>query len=274
MKCAVCVIVKNEARDFAEWLAFQSAVGFDAVIAYDHLSTDATPSILDAAGRVMDVRRVSWSRNDNKSQFGAYQDCLATFGSEFDWIAFFDSDEFLLPNVHPGIRELLDSRADAAMLAVNWAVFGSAGQVGYPGGLLIESFTKRAANTFGPNGHVKSIVRPDRVREVINPHLFAVDGMTVLPDGTPVEAWSTPGVTRSAADHSVCQLNHYFVRSRAHWDAKVLRGRFHGTPRGDADFISYDRNEVTDTGALRFAPQVHATIMEMGLPAIVTPATG
>ncbi|MDQ2762188.1 MAG: glycosyltransferase family 2 protein [Pseudomonadota bacterium] len=60
MKTAVCVIVKDETRDLAEWLAYQVAVGFDAIIAYENRSSDATPDILDKSTRAIDLRWIPW----------------------------------------------------------------------------------------------------------------------------------------------------------------------------------------------------------------------
>jgi hypothetical protein len=260
-------MVKDEERDLPECLAYQAAVGFDTIIAYENLSIDATPKILARAARWMDVRAVPWNRQGKGTQTGAYQHCLDNFGREFDWIAFIDSDEFLVPHTHPSVREFLNSHDANAMVVVNWAMFGSCGHVDFPSGLIIESFTRRAHSAFGPNGHVKSIARPEQVCGVVNAHLLDVrGGPVVLPDGRPVVEWYVPGVTIASADHAVCQLNHYFVRSRAHWAAKMRRGYLSsGTTRSEKDFIYNDRNDVRDATAVRFAPQVRATMQKMAL---------
>jgi hypothetical protein len=61
-------------------------------------------------------------------------------------------------------------------------------------------------------------------------------------------------------EHGVAQLNHYFVRSREDWNRKRARGHrgpagFETVRAGD-QFAAYDRNELYDGGALRFAPAV------------------
>jgi hypothetical protein len=57
---AACAIVRDEERDLAEWIAFQFAVGFDAVLAYDNHSIDRTPDIARAFGWRFDVRLIDW----------------------------------------------------------------------------------------------------------------------------------------------------------------------------------------------------------------------
>ena len=96
---------------------------------------------------------------------------------------------------------------------------------------MIESFTQRGPSVFGANRRVKCIVRPNAVRGVVNEYVMDVgDASTVLADGTPV-AWQTPGVTSAPANHAVCQLNHYFVRSRAHWAEKICTGYYRNPVR-------------------------------------------
>ncbi len=183
-RCAVCTVVRDEARDLPEWLTYQAAVGFDAVIAYENLSVDSTPLVLARAGRVMDVRVTPWPRTDGHGRRDAYQDCRDRFGREFDWIAFLDADEFLVPHAHPDIKALLATHESSAQIVVNRAVFGSGGRDDDPDGLIIESFTQRAPGVFAANRQVKGIVRPNAVRGVLNEHVMDVgDGSTVLADG-------------------------------------------------------------------------------------------
>ena len=122
MKAAVCLIARDEERDIGEWLAFQFAVGFDAVIVYDNASTDRTPDIVRAFGRhftTCGFKELA-QRTDPLTQHAAYNDCLSRFGSEFDWIAFLDADELLVPR-QGGVQELLEvQKSDATAVALNW----------------------------------------------------------------------------------------------------------------------------------------------------------
>ncbi len=264
MKVAACLIVKDEVRDIAEWLALYRLIGFDTLLVYDNGSTDGTRDVVDAAARQFDVRRTEWGRNDFRSQMDAYEDACRRWGSEFKWIGFFDVDEFLVLHQGLSLNEFLDRSPAIAAVVANWALFGSSGQEEFPSGLIIESFTHRANTAFFPTHHVKSFVRPRSVLTSYNPHFFVVDGMTVDATGSPV-AWHfdvnkgqpLPGVTRNAPDYSACQVNHYFVRSRAHWTKKVRRGYPADVAvRTDAEFDVYDRNEVSDRHALRYVDGV------------------
>jgi hypothetical protein len=136
-------------------------------------------------------------------------------------------------------------------------MYGSSGFEEPPEGLIIENYLKRAPDDFRPNRHVKSIVRPAAVRDVLNPHYFRVDGPYVDAIGAPV-AWSRPGLTDEAPKFDTCRINHYFTRSRADW-AKIVEASDFDI-RTWADFAIYDRNEITDDSILRFS---HSTRLEL-----------
>ena len=71
-------------------------------------------------------------RPDGRPQLPAYAAILARHGSDADWIAFIDADEFLVPAA--GLASLpallAGTCADPLVgaVAVNWALYGSAGR--------------------------------------------------------------------------------------------------------------------------------------------------
>ena len=76
MTAAVCLFVRDEERDLAEWLAFQFATGFVACLVYDNGSLDRTPEIVRAFGRHFDVRLTDWPGTEPLMQLASYTDCL------------------------------------------------------------------------------------------------------------------------------------------------------------------------------------------------------
>jgi|ERR1700691_446076 len=255
MRVAVCLCVKNEERDLVEWLTYQDAIGFNTVITYDNESTDGTSAILHAVSAVQDVRIVPWERKDGSPQMDAYRDCLAQFGSEFDWIAFIDSDEFIVPGESSGLIDMLTELSHHDAVVMPWAMFGSSGYRTRPNGLTIESFTRRASDDFGPARHVKSIVRPASVKDVINPHVFDGAWSTVTPDGATAR-WEFPGLLAGRPNYYLTHVNHYFTKSAQQWNEKVRRGYAWCEARPVREFEEYDRNEVEDLSATRYVDAV------------------
>ena len=259
MKIAACLIVKNEAPDIPEWLAYHAAAGFDAFLVFDNASSDGTFAALAAAASLLDVRIVSWGSTSHRAQIAAYEHVMRNNAHEFDWIAVFDSDEFIVTHGPHTLRSLCEGAADAAAIAINWAMFGSSGHVAMPNSLVIEAFTRRSEAGFPANHHVKSIVRPGTVSACINPHAFEVEGRVVLPSGQDL-VWQPSeenpgqinvGLTAEPPDFAVAQVNHYFTRSQAHWARKLVRGYPNLLSRLKLDhFDHYDRNEIEDRSAL------------------------
>jgi glycosyltransferase involved in cell wall biosynthesis len=124
MRTAVCLYVRDEARDIAEWIAFHFVVGFDAVILFDNLSRDGTGAIARRIGKVRDVRVIPWPWPFRYSQAAAYTLCLMTFRRSFDWIGFVDSDEFILPLGGRRIGEVLKPLESFSAVALNYAFSG------------------------------------------------------------------------------------------------------------------------------------------------------
>jgi hypothetical protein len=252
---------------------------------YDNASSDGTTEALRAASRVLDVRTVYWPSRTPRTQTAAYEHAIAANKQEFDWIAFIDSDEFIVTHGRRTIRSLCEGAHTAAGIGIHWAMFGSNGHIGTPDALLIQAFTRRSADTFPANRHVKCIVRPMAVDGCVNPHAFNLRGQTVTAAGAPL-VWQTvdgnvqTGIAAEGPDYSIAQINHYFTRSHTHWARKVTRG--YPTPTSMAKlqhFHHYDRNEVEDRSAEWNVPAVQScrrTILEhcrsISMPPLPPPA--
>ena len=270
-KIGCVVIVKNEERHIAEWLVWQFLVGFDCVFLFDNASTDQTRAIAAGFAPRYDVRVLDWPGSGPGFQGRAYEHAAGLLKDEFEWLAFFDADEFLVLDEGLDLKGLLAQRQEAA-IGIPWALFGSSGHKEYPRELVIEAFTRRAPASFPPNAHIKSILRPRTVKRAFNPHAFEVEGEYVDIMGRPL-TFSVPGVLTGPPQYDGAKLHHYFTRSWAHWQARLARGNL-GTPRTEQDFHKYDRNEVYDDAAARYAPEIrrmlHNTlplVRTQGLPA-------
>ena len=281
MKSAVCLVVRNEVRDIAEWIAFHALVGFDTQIIFDNRSDDGTSAIIKSAAGLHDIRYHYWADGSTRSQVAAYEAACEAYKLEFDWIAFIDSDEFLLPAEDEPVNSLLARYEGWSGIAVHWAVYGANGHDDFPDGLVLDSFVTRAGPEFFPTRHVKSIIRPGFAARCLNPHCFDLRGDRLGSycdtAGRTIQWWPAPelggilpGVSLEAADYRVCRVNHYFTRSRAHWAAKLKRGYPSDVAiRRMAEFIEYDRNEVDDPIARRYLPALRLGVsrIEALLPA-------
>jgi hypothetical protein len=249
MRTAVCVIVKNEAESILEWGIYHHLLGFDALIVFDDSSTDDTVRHVSCLRKICEVIQQPFVRKDN-SQMIQYQRVCRDFSGQFDWIAFVDADEFIYSSQGQGIKELLQQNASSSSVVLPWLLYGSSGHVEKPDSLVMASYLHHAKHTFNPNRHVKSIVRPAMVTSCHNPHAFVVKGDTVLPDGQPVQWSETLGITAGAYGYANWRVNHYFTKSKAHWQARMARGQLSHIQRTEKHFEQYDRNDIRDEAVL------------------------
>jgi glycosyltransferase involved in cell wall biosynthesis len=139
------MIVRNEARDIAEWIAFHAEAGFDTQLIFDNLSTDGTDRIVRNAARHYDIRFHAWENQSARTQLLAYEAACTAYKLEFDWIAFIDSDEYLVTHTGEKINAMLARYDGWSAVAINWAIYGANGHEDFPEGLVTDNFHHPAA---------------------------------------------------------------------------------------------------------------------------------
>ena len=98
MKVAVAIVVKDEAADILPWLCWYFRLNVDTIIVHDDSSTDGTFELVRDVAATRDIRlhRVPPSIEFyTHRQQRCYVRTLVDYADEFDWIGFFDADEYL-----------------------------------------------------------------------------------------------------------------------------------------------------------------------------------
>lgn len=168
MKVLLCCCVKCENRYIREWVLHYRQLGFDNIVIYDNNDIGGE-RLEDVIGdQISDgfVILKNW-KGRQKIQLKCYQDCYDTYRSLYDWIAYFDCDEFLeLPRdkeIHTYLS--LPIFEKFGMIHVNWMQYDDNDLVRYDPRPVQERFTrpmpydKAFVYPFPNNNHVKSIVR-------------------------------------------------------------------------------------------------------------------
>lgn len=286
MKLGIGAVAKNEGPYLLEWLAWYLIAGFDKIVVAERGSTDATRTILEKLSQhvpQIEVRdQVFTEAGAHPSQKDTYRDMLkADFGG-FDWVAFFDLDEFLLcPRLDvKGYLDELPEDAGAVLTFWNW--FGSNGETTYRPRPVIERFDKRAGRGFCRTAVGKCIVKPAGLRKM---HLHTADTRNgfFMYDGSlekiesetyqveDLKAWAKKF---RPAEEAYCRgflsLNHYALKSAEEFAWKKDRGYIYNPGHDEANpaisdsyFKHGDKNVVTDERAKKFLPAVRDTIIEL-----------
>lgn len=249
----VCTAVRDEAPDLEEWVAYHSMIGVERFRIYENGSVDGTAELLELLAHRYPIDIVPWPHQP--ANLTAFQDGLVAEMARSTWLACLDADEFLVPAEGNDLRTLLRRvPAEAAALVLNWRVFGSSGRKHRSGEPTLAAYRRRAADDFGPNRHIKSILRPRSAILAMTTHEFLTVGPQVnarLEPVSPLAGQLVPPCFDGA------WINHYLLRSRDDFLRKRARGRPEQGGRRDFDkgfFEAHDRNEVRDRSVERFLP--------------------
>ena len=184
MKIALCCIVKNENDYIKEFVEYYKNLGFENIIIYDnndvngeHLEDVINDYIQSGYVIIHNIR------GKQIQQLPAYNDCIKKYCNVYNWIAFFDVDEFLCLTEKNNINEYLDTFPEECdRVAIHWMVMDDNDLLENDGRPCMERFTraidKYAFFEYEPsskkyeNSHVKSILRMNENdnKRFVNPH--------------------------------------------------------------------------------------------------------
>jgi glycosyltransferase involved in cell wall biosynthesis len=269
---AMAAIVKNESRYLREWIEFHRLMGVEHFYVYDNGSTDDTYALVRPYVEDGLVTLTEWP--GEVQQLLAYVHAIGRAREDgVEWLAVIDADEYLwtprgatLGEDGEPLYNVSDVLAnpqfdgDVPAIAVNWSVFGTGGHDRRPDGLVIENYVSCVRRSDPVNLHVKSIVKPNYVLEMMPPdphHFWYVgDRRARNEDGVAV---SGPLSNVWAADYF--RVNHYWSKSRedAELKARVARAD-NGMLRDLEEMTSEKYNELVDTGITVHVPALCAAL--------------
>ncbi len=278
MRAAVVAICKDEAFYIKEWLAYHAVLGLQDFIVYDNESVDETSVILKSA-QAISLTLHDWpTQPDVSPQLSAYNDALLRHGDAFDFMCFFDIDEFLLPANGISVHQILAGAPQSVgAIGINQCVFGSSGQLHREPGLVIERFQNCAETDYEEHVWVKSCCRPQCVDRINSPHVVELkSGVYAHADGSAIQfhelAFGDHKAPVAPINSSVLQLNHYMLKSREEFESKRNRGGGSGRTeqqrKARCDGGYFDNrdpwvNSTKDARAASFAPLVKKKIDEI-----------
>lgn len=221
MKVAICLVVKNEQVEIPYWIAWYKALGVDSFIIYNDFSDDNTENVILSLRAAHDIRYARNASNfdfHNVRQVRCYNDAVQRYGSEFDWIAFFDADEYL-DLYGQNIHDYLSGFQDADLVSINWCCAGTNGFVSRPEGAPFLKYRKHARQELRWNRHTKFFLRPlSLTEEITQVHHAYVKGNVVGAAGETM-SWTTRfgGFATDAPTWQGARLIHYQSRSLEHY---------------------------------------------------------
>lgn len=251
-KIALVAIGRRENLYAVEFVEHYKKLGFDNIFILDnnhdgeeHFEEVLQPYVDEGFVKIIDYR------NQTNCQMRAYTEVYAQLKDMYDWIAFYDFDEFLLVN-GMNVKDWLSRFPDDCQeVLVNWMCMTDSNLVHYDDRPLMDRFRtpmpfdRPVQYSFPDNFHVKAIIKGGLiVRFGGNPH---------VPD-TPLVAYNASGLRCEnrpwqPIDYTIAHLRHFTTKTIEEWMTRKMQV---GTPdRDPKNFLPFykDRffkiNEVT-----------------------------
>ena len=147
----------------------------------------------------------------------------------YDWISFFDFDEFLVINsTYKIVQNFFGSQIfdNCDAIKINWVVFSDNEHIYYSNISIQERFTTGLYN-FSHNQHIKSTVRGNLSTnfwtEVENPHTSSDDNFIACNSIGQKIKNSSPFNTPFQFENAF--LKHFYTKSAEEFKKKITRGR-------------------------------------------------
>ena len=236
---AVCAIGRMENRYAVEWVEHYLCIGVKKIFIYDNNHPEDGEYFAGVLQPYVDrgqVEIIPW----DGLQKPAYEDCYNRHNGEYQWIGFFDFDEFLeVPSV--GVENLLAPLRNADVVVINWRTMTDNGLTQYDDRPVQERFTEARETEFATNHHVKCFVNTGiRGISFNDPHCPNAPKLHVVN----INGEQVPQKPlQEKIIHTLAYINHYDTKSAWEWvNIKQRRGTCSGeetTKLKHANHVNY-----------------------------------
>ena len=228
----MCIIGKKENLYAKEFVNYYKNLGYNHIFIYDNNDVNdekfedvLRQEILDNFVTIIDYR--GYRGKINRPQFDAYRDCYSKYSSEYDWLSFYDFDEFLYLRENKNIQEFLDQDKfkKCIDIKINWIVYSDNDLIYYEDKPIQERFTTPLINDT-ENKHIKSTVRGHLKNnywsKMWNPHSSTGNYASCTATGSKTDS-NSPFHTPPNFEGAF--IKHYATKTIEEFLGKIKRGR-------------------------------------------------
>jgi hypothetical protein len=229
----LCVIGKKENIYAKEYINHYKKLGYDHIFIYDNndVNDERFSDVLNSEiqnGFVSIINYFGYKGKSNSIQIEAYYDCYKRNNRNFNWLSFYDFDEYLeLKPSNLTIREFLNSNRyrKCQNIKINWLVFASKIEPLYYENKPLQIRFNKSFENFISNKHIKSTVRGGINRNYwskwTNPHSSLIKFKSCSSSGKFVNS-ETPFIY--PPDYKYAFIKHYYRKSFEEFCLKIKRG--------------------------------------------------
>lgn len=161
----MCTIGKEENRYIMEFITYYQKLGVDKIFLYDN-NDKKSEHFEDVIKNYIDegfVKIINW-RGIERPHFKAINDCYLKFNKEYDWLMFYDIDEYIHLSSYKNIKHFLKARKfnNCKKIYLNWVLHTDNDLIQYENLSLFKRFPNVEKDAIINNNFsqkVKSIIR-------------------------------------------------------------------------------------------------------------------
>jgi len=233
LKICLCVIGKKENLYIKEFTNYYKKLGYNHIFLYDN--NDINDERFEDAikkeviqGFVSIINYRGFRGKDQNPQFDAYKDCYERQNKNYNWLSFFDIDEYLeLYPLNIKVQNFLSQKKFkiCQVIKINWLYYINNNSLYYENKPLQQRVNIPLFNN-KVNEHIKSTVRGQLLQnywnKVQNPHTSLNNFTTCSSSGKIINSSSPYNIP---AELNFAYLKHYQVKSFEEYCLKIKRGR-------------------------------------------------
>jgi len=226
LKVCLCTIGKKENLYASEFVEHYKKIGYDKIFIYDNnnIGDEKFEDVLSKqiSNNFVEIINYRGYRGKRQSpQLDAFIDCYEKNKNNYDWLSFFDFDEFLELNKSRNNKKF----KKCANIKINWLMFSDNNLLYYENIPLQKRFTTPLYHDYA-NIIIKSTIKGNLKfnywRSMDNPHsshnyLTACNSMGNITDSTTF--YSSP------SNHEYSYLKHYPTKTIEEYCNKIKKGR-------------------------------------------------
>ena len=227
IKVCLCTLGKNENKYIKEFVEYYQNIGVDKIILYDNndLNGEIFKEKINKYIIQGFVEMKNW-RGKEKVQFKIMNDCYKNKYDKFDWLIFYDIDEFIYLKNYNNIKEFLNQPKfyNCGKIELNWVHRVNEKLIYYDDRPLFKRFPDKELNinnfTYCPQ--IKSILKG----HIPNIQIKCLHRLTSQINGCDGYGRKSQirGIKTMNPDYENYYINHYFGKSLEEFIEKVKRG--------------------------------------------------
>ena len=229
-KVGLCIICKTENLYIQEFIDHYRNLGYNHIFIYDNNDVDGE-RLEDVIQKEIDkgfVSIINYRGDKQRPIFRVYIDCYEKNNKDYDWLSFFDIDEFLeLKPKGIKIQEFLNNERykNCQNVKFNWVLYSDDDKLHYENKPVQERFTTPLFNN-ELNNHVKTTVRGNLStnywKGTWNPHSGVNHYICCGSSGKKISSispWNKP------YDYSFGYIKHYRTKTIEEYLNKMKKGK-------------------------------------------------